>query len=80
MDDDSRGRERDHDSAHNSLRLAALRTEHVQPLEARLDEAARLLLQLRGLAAGGNPIPADLDQEIFAWLHVHAEAKKGQQP
>jgi hypothetical protein len=66
-----------HTAADQRLRVAAIRTEHIKPLEERLADAADLLLQLRGLAAGGHPIPAALDQQLFGWLHGHAVARKG---
>jgi len=65
--------------AQNRLRTAALHAEHVQPLQARLDEAGSLLMQLRGiLASAGNTVPAALDQQLFSWLHSDASTRKAE--
>lgn len=65
--------------ASNRLRSAAVHAEHVQPLQDRINEAASLLMQLRGiLAAAGDTVPAAIDQQLFTWLHGDASVRKAE--
>lgn len=62
--------------ASDRLRLAAVQAEF-EPVRTRTREAASLIIQLRGfIAAQGDELPPDLDQEVFAWLHANAAARK----